>query len=310
MYSVLTMHTSDRLELRLQYPSIRYPVYTDRGRVYYSGAEDSAMSDSYFMAHRAKSMWQHSITAEVSDRLYTDTLVSSTVLTTPDERKKKRKHWKQIFEATWLDRAFLRFFEVWKKGTANDIQRGLAGKHLLRLSINGRIGGNSSAGKLKKLEGERWKLEGYALYPNITRLPRSGITAIEDYARYLREVRKGLAKGAYKPKVLTSEPEIDTVLRELDALHNVTIVEGPSSTAIWWGGHWVEIEDTTKLSAIFNETGIVSCEDAEYLDLEYENCGKCGNEGCRIGFCMERASFIANAEDDGLWFPDNLPEDV
>jgi hypothetical protein len=95
----------------------------------------------------------------------------------------------------WVNMAFLRFFEIWKKGTADVFIRGLSGTSRLRRSFAGKVGTQSIGKKnqlapIARLDNKVWALNNLpALYPFMRRLPPSGIQSARNLARLLREQR-------------------------------------------------------------------------------------------------------------------------
>ena len=107
------------------------------------------------------------------------------------------KNWQQLFMDRWIGLAFYRFFEIWSKGSIDDMMRGYQGEIRLRRSLSGKIGGNNDGGladnkkPLTKLQNGDWVLTHKSeLYnPHRRKLPLQGIENARQYAKQLKEQR-------------------------------------------------------------------------------------------------------------------------
>lgn len=107
--------------------------------------------------------------------------------------------WRSFLKDHWIGMAFSRFFEIWNKGSLNDMMRGYLGKVRLQRSFSGKIGTNNGDlahakdKPLTKQADGSWTLKpshkiSY-MYPRSRYLPPEGIENARKFAKELRQQR-------------------------------------------------------------------------------------------------------------------------
>lgn len=115
-------------------------------------------------------------------------------------------NWQHKLLEDWKQLALYRFFEIWNKGSLDDMMRGYQGSKSLRMSFSGKIGCNNdrgiAAGKgaLTKLPSGDWTLTHKSELKNPYRrkLPPEGVENVRRFARELRDHRVSHSQGILK----------------------------------------------------------------------------------------------------------------
>jgi hypothetical protein len=114
-----------------------------------------------------------------------------------------RSQWDELVYMTWGYLAFSRFFEIWEKGTLDDMMRGLAGNLALKRSFSGLIGAHNGMGKGREkkelgrnAKGEWFLKDNAVIDSRVRKLPEGGAANAQRCARELR--RQRLAKRSHQ----------------------------------------------------------------------------------------------------------------
>lgn len=115
-----------------------------------------------------------------------------------DEEKMIFSHWHYIANM-WIHPAFVRFFELWGRGTSEKMVHAFLGTPRLRRHFAGRFGACNGKSLIKNQETGEWTVKSLELlYPRERHLPPEGIRNARIHAHKLRDQRLAARQARFE----------------------------------------------------------------------------------------------------------------